>query len=211
MSEDTPTTTAAPQARKKRPFVDVRPVLDRLAHLHPQLFGARFLPLKVGIFEDIQAAHPGVFTKDELKSALGVHARSTRYLEAVAAGEKRHDLAGSPVEDIAPEHVLHALMEVFRRRQQRSRENLRPWAVTRLVSAIDASQLSREDYTAKVNARDDEALSLLDEAFAEIGARNARREALRRAYEASGKSIEEFAEMYGMKPAEVKDAVGAAS
>jgi ProP effector len=195
------------EPKKKPPAVDVHPVLDQLAHLHPQLFGARFLPLKVGIFQDILAAHPDVFTKEALKAALGFHARSTRYLEAVANGEQRHDLAGNPVEPIAPEHVHHAIMEVFKRRQQRSKQDLRPWVVARLVRAIDASQLSREDYLARANARDDAAVALLDEAFAQIAARKAKHEALRRAYEASGKSVEEFAEMYGLQPAEVKEAV----
>jgi ProP effector len=207
MSEDTTSATATPAAKKKRSFSDIRPVLDRLAQLHPRLFGARFLPLKVGIFEDLMAAHPDAFSREELKAALGVHARSTRYLEAVASGAKRHDLAGQAVQDIAPEHVHHALMEVFRRRQSRSKEDLRPWAVTRLVRAIDASQLSREDYMARVSAKDDESLALLDEAFADIGARNAKREALRRAYEASGKGVEEFAEMYGLSAKDVRAAV----
>jgi sRNA-binding protein len=187
--------------------IDVRPVLDRLAQFHPQLFGARFLPLKLGIFHDLVAAHPDAFTKEELKAALGVHARSTRYLDAVASGAKRHDVDGRPVEDIAPEHVHHAIMEVFKRRQQRSKEDLKPWVVARLVRAIDASALSREEYVARVGAKDDEALALLDAAFGEIGARTARREAVRRAYEASGKSVEEFAEMYGMKPNEVRAAI----
>jgi hypothetical protein len=192
---------------KKKPQIDVRPVLDRLARFHPQLFGARFLPLKLGVFEDLMAAHPDAFSKQELKAALGVHARSTRYLEAVATGTQRHDLEGKPVEGIAPDHVHHAIMEVFRRRQQRSKENLRPWVVGRLVRAIDASGLERDAYLERVGAKDDEALSLLDEAFAEIGARNAKRDAVRRAYEASGKSVEEFAEMYGMTAAEVKAAI----
>jgi sRNA-binding protein len=152
-------------------------------------------------------AHPDAFAKEDLKAALGFHARSTRYLEAVASGEKRHDLSGAPVEDIAPEHVHHAIMEVFKRRQQRSKENLRPWVVSRLVKAIDASKLDRADYLARVNARDDEALALLDEAFAEISARTAKREALRRAFQASGKSIEEFADMYGLGASEVREAV----
>jgi hypothetical protein len=192
----------------KKPF-DVRPVLDRLAQFHPQLFGARFLPLKLGIFEELMAAHPDAFTKQELKAALGVHARSTRYLEAVATGTQRHDLEGRPVEDIAPEHVHHAIIEVFRRRQQRAKANLRPWVVEQLVRAIDASKLDRDVYVERVGAKDDEVLALLDEAFAEIGARKAKREAVRRAWEASGKSIEEFAEMYGMKPRDVREAVGA--
>jgi hypothetical protein len=192
---------------KKKPQIDVRPVLDRLAQFHPQLFGARFLPLKVGIFEELMAAHPDAFTKPELKAALGFHARSTRYLEAVATVGKRHDLEGQPVDDIAPEHVHHAIMEVFKRRQQRSKENLKPWVITRLVGAIDASGLARDAYLERVATKDEESLSLLDEAFDEIGARNAKREAVRRAWQASGKSVEEFAEMYGMKLADVRDAV----
>jgi len=192
---------------QKKSF-DVRPVLDRLAQFHPALFGARFLPLKLGIFHDLVAAHPEAFTKEELKAALGVHARSTRYLDAVASGTKRHDLDGNPVEDLSPEHVHHAVMEVFKRRRQRSKEDLKPWVVARLVRAIDASRLSREEYTERVGAKDDEAHALLAAAFAEIAGRTATREAVRRAYEASGKSVEEFAEMYGMNPNEVKAAIG---
>ena len=63
--------TSGPPAAKKRPVVDARPVLDKLARFHPQLFGAHFLPLKLGIFEELMAAHPGDFTKEELK-AFGV-------------------------------------------------------------------------------------------------------------------------------------------
>lgn len=198
------------QEPKKKPIIDVHPVLDRLAHFHPQLFGARFLPLKLGVFQDLMAAHPEAFTKEELKAALAVHARSTRYLEAVASGTQRHDLDGKPVEEIAPEHVHHAIMEVFRRRRQRAKGDLRPWVVERLVRAIDASKLAREDYVLRVAAKDDESLALLDEAFAEIAARNAKREAVRRMYEASGKSVEEFAEMYGMKKQDVLEATGQA-
>ena len=43
---------------------------------------------------------------------------------------------------------------------------------------------------------------MLDEAFAELAARNAKAEALLRAFEASGKTVAEFAEMYGMDPSE---------
>jgi hypothetical protein len=191
---------------KNKPF-DVRPVLDRLAQFHPQLFGARFLPLKLGIFEDLVAAHPDTFTRQELKAALGVHARSTRYLEAVASGSARHDLQGEPAGEVAPEHVHHAIMEVFRRRQQRAKADLRPWVIEQLVRAIDASGLDRDSYMERIGARHDEALALLDDAFAQIAARNARREAVRRAWQASGKSVEEFAEMYGMRLADVREAV----
>ena len=58
----------------------------------PHLFGVVFRPLKRGIFQDLLAAHPDAFEREALKVALGIHTRSTRYLQAVAAGEKRHDL-----------------------------------------------------------------------------------------------------------------------
>lgn len=195
------------EEKKKRNFIDVRPVLDRLAHCHPQLFGARFVPLKLGMFHDLVAAHPDEFTKEQLKAALGVHARSTRYLEAIASGLKRHDIDGNPVEDVATEHVHHAIMEVYRRRQSRSKENLRPWVIDRLVRAIDASGLPRDAYFECVRVGDDESLALLQEAFTEIGLRNAKREAVWRAYTGSGKSVEEFAQMYGMAVDDVRAAV----
>lgn len=188
---------APPRARK------VNPVLERLFELYPKMFGARFLPLKLGVFQDLLALHPDEFKKEDLKIALGLHARSTRYLEAVAAGEKRHDLNGVPVEDVAPEHVHHAILEVFRRRQARTVDDLRPQLRARLVEAIEASGLSREEYMLVVRTNDEASNAVLDEAFAEWGARTAKREALLRAFEASGRSVAEFAEMYGMDPAEV--------
>ena len=201
---------AAPAAAQPKAPKGPRPafaVLERLFQLYPKMFGARFLPLKLGVYQELLALHPDEFKKEDLKVALGIHARSTRYLEAVAAGHKRHDLNGVAVEDVAPEHVHHAIMEVFRRRQARSKEDLKPWLRTRLVQAIEASGLAREAYMELITAKDDLSLAALDEAFAEIAEQAAKREALRRAYQASGKSVEEFAEMYGMDLKTVKRAL----
>lgn len=219
----TDTTTPPPRAKRPRPpqrtrpagppqqqqqrTREVHPVLEKLFELYPKMFGAQFLPLKLGAFQDLLAENPEVFKRDELKVALGLHARSTRYLECVAAGHPRHNLQGEPVEPVAPEHVHHAIMEVFRRRQARSKEDLRPKVVARLVAAIEASGLSREDYAERTRTQDEAANALLDEAFAEIAVQTAKREALMRAFEASGKTMEQFAEMYGMAPADVAQAV----
>ena len=207
-----PTADAQPKpgkaAKAPRPAFQV---LERLFQLYPKMFGARFLPLKLGVYQELLAAHPDEFKKEDLKAALGVHARSTRYLESVAAGHKRHDLNGEPVEDVAPEHVHHAIMEVFRRRQARSKEDLRPWLRTRLLQAIEASGLPRDDYLERVNARDELSVAVLDECFVQRGEMAARHEALRRAYAASGRSVEEFAQMYGMEPAAVRAALAPAT
>lgn len=191
---------AAKAPRGPRP---IPPTLEKLAELYPQLFGAVFLPLKRGIFQDLQAAHPEAFERDALKLALGIHTRSTRYLQCVAAGQQRHDLQCQPVEAMAPEHIHQALVEVHRRRQGRSTEDLLPKLRARIVANIEASGLSREEYAERVRTRDDAANALLDEALAELAEKMAREEALVRTFEASGKTVEEFADMYGMDPRSV--------
>jgi ProP effector len=190
-----------PAATPKRPAKpDVFPVLEKMAALYPQLFGAVFLPLKRGIFQDLLAAHPEDFERDSLKAALSLHTRSTRYLTAVASGEDRHDLEGKPVEAMAPEHVHHALLEVFRRRQTRSKEDLRPKLIQRIVVACEASGLTPQAYAELVRSRDEAANAALDEAMMDAEARAAKTEALLQAFKASGKSLEVFADMYGMDP-----------
>lgn len=226
-----PSSTPAPapgqQAAARAPQ-RTHPVLEQLAALYPQLFGAVFRPLKRGIFQDLIAAHPDAFDRAALKEALGLHTRSTRYLHSVAAGGKRHDLAGQPVEDLAPEHVLHALLEVYRRRQARAGTDAAATADAqaqlrrRMVAAFEASGLTREAYTERVRSRDEAANALLEEALAEWAARNAKDEALLRAFEASSASQgsaaaqtpetqrraeAQFAAMYGLEPRSVTQAL----
>ena len=189
-----------PSAPRARP---VHPALQKLFELYPQMFGAQFLPLKLGVFKDLLAKHPDDFKSDELKVAMGLHARSMRYLECVAAGNQRHDLDGNPVEPVAPEHVHHAILEVFRRRQARSREDLRPRLRVLLMEAVEASGLARDDYAERVRVQDEATNALLDDALAELKLEAAKRDALMAAFKASGRTEAEFADMYGMHPAEV--------
>ncbi|KAF1072231.1 ProQ/FINO family protein [Variovorax sp.] len=193
----------AQQQQPARPQRKASPVLERLFELYPQLFGARFVPLKLGVYEDLLARHPEDFKTEDLKVAMGQHARSTRYLESVAAGHPRHDLDGNALDPVAPEHVHHAILELHRRRSQRTEEDLRPQLITRIARAIENSGLDREAYAVLVRSRDEKANAVVDEALAELAAQAAKREALLRAFEASGRGEQEFADMYGMKPGEV--------
>jgi sRNA-binding protein len=199
----------APRAKRAAPRTP-HPLLERLFQHYPKLFGARFLPLKRGIFHDLMGLHAGDFEAEELKLALSQHTRSTRYLEAVVEVRQRHDLQGAPVEEVSPEHVYQAIMEIFRRRQARGGTGAAVWLQERLVAAVEASGLDRAAYDAQVRATEPAVVAALDEAFATVAERAARREALVRAFQASGRSVEEFAEMYGMRLADVRRALDAA-
>lgn len=204
---DNPTPSAPPASQATR-LQNAQLVLEKLFALYPHLFGANFLPLKLGVFQELLAKHPDDFDRDSLKQALGVHTRSSRYLQCVATGMKRHDLQGAAVDDVAPEHIYFALVELFRRKQLRSKEDLRPKLRARLLAAFDASGLTRQDYQARVQTNDASANAWLAEALAERDQQLAKQEALRRAFEGSGKSVEEFADMYGLALRDVTRALG---
>ena len=201
--EQTVTPPAArAQAARKAPR-PVHPLLHKLFELYPRLFGARFLPLKLGVFEDLVAAHPEALPAADLKVALGLHTRSTRYIEAVASGLPRHDLQATPVEPVAPEHVHYAIMELYKRRSGKAPEQARERAVAQLAAAIEASGLDRDAYRERFSSADDNVHALMEEALSRVAQKGARREALRNAFQASGKTVPEFAEMYGL---DLKDA-----
>ena len=197
-----------PQSKTK-PKINVRPVLEQLFELYPHLFGAKFLPLKRGIYQDLMIAHPDVFKRDSLKAALGFHTRSTRYLQCVADGHKRYDLQGQAIETIAPEHVYLALIELFKRRlisneKSKAKLDLRPIFRKQLMAAFKASGLSRHDYQLRVQNSDEEATKLLIEALDEFEAKAAKQAALQQAFKHSGKKAAEFAAMYGLDEEAVK-------
>ena len=203
---ETQAAPVAPSAARAKPAErkqSAMPVLEQLFGFYPHLFGAEFLPLKRGIFQDLLERHPEVFQRDSLKAALSVHARSTRYLQCVAAGKARHDLDGAAVEEVAPEHVFQAVVELHRRRQARSQEDLLPRLRAPLAAAFEASGLSRADYLERVQIQDEKIAALLDEVLNEGVQKMARQEALFKAFEASGKSARDFAEMYGVHERDV--------
>jgi sRNA-binding protein len=181
----------------------VNPALQQLAALYPALFGPKPLPLKRGVMQELEALHPDVLTKNDLKLALTLHTRATRYLAALASGQARHDLQGQAVEPVSPEHRYHALTELYRRRQHRSNgQDLSPELCQRITEAAEASGLTPTDYAAQVRSKNEAANALLDQAMTELTERIARDEARLRAFEASGKTVTEFADMYGLHPIE---------
>lgn len=185
-------------AAKALPPAARHPLLVRLGQWHPALFGDEPRPLKRGIYEDLLAAHGDTVAAEELKAALALHTRSTRYLNALASGQPRRGLDGQAVEPVAPDQRFHAIVEVHRRRQQRSPEDMKPQLRQRIVRAFEASGLGREAYAVLVRGRDEAINAITEAALDEASARMAREAALLRAFEASGQELDAFAGGYGL-------------
>ena len=122
------------------------------------------------------------------KQALALHTRSTRYLSVMASGQPRHDPQGQAVEALAPEHIHHALLEVFRRRQQRSNEDLQPKLRQRIVQALQALARAAKPMPSWCVAATNKPTPCSMPPWPEAAARDARDEALLRTFEASGQA-----------------------
>lgn len=191
-------------AAKAAPAAPRHPLLVQLGEWHPELFGDEPRPLKRGIYEDLMAAHGEALSAEELKAALALHTRSTRYLNVLASGQPRRGLDGQAVEPVAPDQRFHAIVEVHRRRQQRSPEDMKPQLQQRIVRAFEGSGLGREAYAALVRGRDEAINAITEAALDEASTRIAREAALLRAFEASGQDLEAFASGYGMPTDEAR-------
>lgn len=184
------------------------PVLDRLGQVYPTLFGPEPRPLKRGIFEDLQQRHASDgWTTEALKAALRQHTRSTRYLNAVASGESRHDLDGNAVEMVAPEQRFHALVEVHRRRQARAPRDLTPQLKRRIAQVFEDSGLGVEAFSVLVSGRDEPLNQLTREVIESVNAQQAREAAWLRAFESGSDSLEAFASAYGMPANQARQAL----
>lgn len=196
------------------------PLLQTLAERFPAVFGAQPLPLKVGIFNDLQLALEGV-DEAALKLALAQHTRSNAYLQAVASGKPRHDLQAEVVEAMAPAHVFHALTELLRRRLRRAanaaadapapgarRRNEGDaaaqwqWFERRLSQAIIQSGLPATAFAEAASTRDAQVRAVLERVVEQLSALAAREEAMLAAYEATGGSVADFADTYGLSAQE---------
>lgn len=183
-------------------------VLEKLSQVYPALFGSEPRPLKRGIFEDLQQQHQGEdWTSEGLKTALRLHTRSTRYLNAVASGQPRHDLDGNAVESVAPEQRFHALVEVHRRRQARAPRDLTPQLKRRIARVFEDSGLGVEAFSVLVTGRDEPLNQLTREVIEAASAQQAREAAWLRAFEAGSDSLESFAAAYGMPANQARQAL----
>jgi ProP effector len=80
-------------------------------------------PLAIGIHKSIKARLPDI-SDAPLRLALKAHTASTKYLKALASGEKRFDLDGNPAGEVTPEQrqqALDTIKDRFRKAAERKK------------------------------------------------------------------------------------------
>jgi len=95
-----------------------------LKHLQTQFPAFRdFLPLSIGIDKQILAVMPELDRKT-MRTALGIHTGSLRYLKVMEKAKVRHDLDGKPGAEVTDTHRAHAsqvLQERFKKEAERKK------------------------------------------------------------------------------------------
>lgn len=80
------------------------------------------LPLAIGIDKQLQASRPEINRK-QLRTMLGMHTRSVRYLKSLQSATQRFNLDGSPAGEVSEEQRALASKELFDRFKKRAEEN----------------------------------------------------------------------------------------
>lgn len=103
------------QFAKKRQTATV--VMAALVAAHPKTFmpwGQDCFPLKVGIREDVVAAHPE-FSKWKIHAALSRYTDTKRYLKALVTHPHRVDLDGNAAGEITQDQFNDAVARIAQR------------------------------------------------------------------------------------------------
>lgn len=98
------------------------------------------LPLSIGIDKQILARMPELDRKT-MRTALGIHTGSLRYLRAMEKATVRYDLDGTPGTEVSDTHRLHA-KEVLQQRFKKEAE--RKKAERDAAQAEEANRLRQE-------------------------------------------------------------------
>lgn len=82
-----------------------------------------FLPLSIGIDKQLLAVMPDLDRKT-MRTALGIHTGSLRYLKVMEKAKVRHDLDGTPGAEVTDTHRAHAtqvLQERYKKEADRKK------------------------------------------------------------------------------------------
>jgi ProP effector len=133
----TETGAAAPAT----PALTPRSLLKQLQSEFPAF--RDFLPLAIGIDKQILARMPELDRKT-MRTALGIHTGSLRYLKAMEKAKVRYDLDGTAGAEVTDTHRAHAkevLQERFKKEAERKKAE-REAAAAEEAARVRAEKLS---------------------------------------------------------------------
>ncbi|MRW92936.1 activator of osmoprotectant transporter prop [Duganella sp. FT80W] len=114
---ETATAAAAPAPAAQTP----RSLLKQLQSQFPAF--RDFLPLSIGIDKQLLAVMPELDRKT-MRTALGIHTGSLRYLKVMEKAKVRYDLDGKPGAEVTDTHRAHAtqvLQERYKKEAERKK------------------------------------------------------------------------------------------
>lgn len=110
--EAAPVPTKAPLSRRQlrnQRRAENDAIIQQLREMFPAGFTEPPVPLAVGLRQQLRAAIPPLATERKLRRAITWWCHSPAYLEAVAAGQERRNIDGTPSGDYpSAEHIAHA-------------------------------------------------------------------------------------------------------
>ena len=158
---DTVDTLAAAPAAAAAP--SARTLLKQLQHQFPAFRDC--LPLSIGIDKQLLARMPELDRKT-MRTALGIHTGSLRYLRVMEKASLRYDLDGTAGAEVSETHRLHA-KEVMQQRLKKEAE--------RKKAERDAEKVERAAaHLAREAAQAEEATRLHQEKLLQLASKFAR-------------------------------------
>lgn len=147
------TTEATPN-----PFQSARILLKELQAKFT-VFG-EFLPLAIGIDKQLIAQSPDVSRK-ALRTALGIHTNSLRYLKGMEKATVRFNLDGSNADEVTDVHRAHATTTL----KERFKKNAEQRKAQRQVEETQRKAEAAQKQAAEAELQRAEKLSQLAEKF----------------------------------------------
>jgi ProP effector len=121
------------------PIHDARQLLKEFQATFPVFRDC--LPLAIGIDKQLLARLPGLDRK-ALRSALGMHTHSTRYLKTMEKATQRVNLDGQPANEIDAAHRSHAA-ELLKERLKKQAEQRKAQREAEILARQRAEKLDQ--------------------------------------------------------------------
>ncbi|CAG0962279.1 hypothetical protein RHDC4_00762 [Rhodocyclaceae bacterium] len=150
-------------------------------------------PLKIGIRDDLLAAHPGRISAKTAYQLLGTHTKQPSYLAAIVKGGPRYGLNGEVAGEVTEKERAWAIERLAALRAVSEGAHMVRKERSILLKKYEASGLDEGEFAQQQGIPLSALHSQLDTARTERLARHQARVKLVTALEASGLSMEEFA------------------